>query len=325
MKRHVAAAAAILALLGAQVTAPGARAAPLTFAVLGDTPYDDGYPGAETQSYLDMLAEISRSDARFVVHVGDFKHGATPCRDALFEQRHAEFSMSAIPFILVFGDNEWTDCWRGGSDPLGRLDKLRELFAAGDASLGRTRIALTRQSSNAAYASYRENVRWSENNILFVGLNVPGSNNNLTRMPEEHRTRSAANLAWLQEAFATARAHASGVVVIFMQADPFPQRATANGYTALLEALRGHVESFPGLVILVHGDSHNCRIDYPLWDPAQRRYFANFQRIETFGSPRVNWLHVTVDTGRGGSAVSVIPGRSGGICCTRAVGAGPCR
>src|SRR6185369_3390914 len=116
MNRRRAAVSVIIASLMVLSAPPAAFAAPFTFAVLGDTPYDDGYPGVETQSYLDMLTEISRSDARFVVHVGDFKHGATPCSDALFEQRHAEFAPFAMPFILVFGDNEWTDCWRSGQD-----------------------------------------------------------------------------------------------------------------------------------------------------------------------------------------------------------------
>ena len=322
MNLRSAAAVACLAVLAACITA--ATAAPLSFAVFGDTPYDDAYPGAETQSYLDMLFEIGRSDARFVVHVGDFKHGATHCSDALFEQRHAEFSTSALPFIFVFGDNEWTDCWRSGSNPLARLDKLRSLFAIGNESLGRTRIALTRQSANPAYASYRENVRWSDANMLFAGLNVPGSNNNMERMPDEYRARNAANLAWLEEVFAIARTQGLSAVIIFMQADPFPRHAAPNGYTALLDALRSHVSRFTGLVALVHGDSHSCRIDYPLWDPDRQRYFPNFQRIETFGSPRVNWLHVTAGAAAGQPGLNVTPGRPGAACCRRDPGAGPC-
>jgi hypothetical protein len=324
MNRRTVAGAAIAAALTALLMSSAAPAAPFSFAVFGDTPYDDGYPGAETQSYLDMLAEIGRSDARFVVHVGDFKHGATPCSDNLFEQRHAEFAMFAVPFILAFGDNEWTDCWRSAADPLERLAKLRILFAAGNESLGRTRIALTRQSENSAYAAYPENVRWADAGILFVVLNVPGSNNNRGRMPDEYASRNAANLAWLAEAFAIARTRAFGTLVIFMQANPFLGQRAPTGYTALLEALRGHVSRFAGRVALVHGDSHRCRIDYPLWDPVARRYFPNLQRIETFGSPRVNWLLVTADANAGQSGLHVTPGRASDACCRREPGPGPC-
>ena len=328
MNWRVTAAVSILAVLAGLMTPPAASAAaPLSFAVFGDTPYDDAYPDAETRSYLAMLAEISLSNARFVVHVGDFKHGATWCSDALFEQRHAEFSMSALPFIFVFGDNEWTDCWRSLGNPLARLAKLRSLFAAGGESLGRTRIALARQSQSSihpAYASYRENVWWADGNILFAGLNVPGSNNNLGRMPDEYRARNAANLAWLSEVFEIARTRAFGALFIFMQADPFARRATPNGYAELLDALRAHVSGYAGLVALVHGDSHRCRIDYPLWDAVGLRYFPNFRRIETFGSPRVNWLRVTLDTDTEEPGLTVTPGRLDDTCCRGGPEAGPC-
>ena len=300
------------------------HAAPLSFAVFGDTPYDDAYPGLETQSYLDMLQEIGRNDVRFVVHVGDFKSARSPCSDALFEQRRAEFDLSPHPFIFVFGDNEWTDCWLSGGDTSERLEKLRALFAAGDASLGRTRLALVRQSSNAAYARFRENVRWAEGEILFVGLNVPGSNNNLTRAPDEYLARNAATLAWLDETFALARTQGLRAIVIFMQANPFSPGSSPNGYTELLDALRDHVREFAGLVTLVHGDSHACRIDYPLWDRANLRYFQNFRRVESFGSPSVNWLRLTLDAHTDTSQLTVTPGRWSAPCCRRDHGSEPC-
>ena len=323
MTSRVAFAARAFTVLVSLLTAAATHAAPLSFAVFGDTPYDDAHPGMETQSYLDMLKEIDRSDARFVVHVGDFKDGGSPCSDELFEQRRTEFDMSAQPFIFIFGDNEWTDCWYSGGHPAERLDKLRSLFTAGDMSQGRTRIALARQSSNAAYASYRENVRWTDGKILFVGLNVPGSNNNFTRMLEEYSARNAANLAWLDEAFALARAQALRAVVLFMQANPFLPQRTTDGYTELLDALRDHVSTFVGLVALVHGDTHACRVDYPLWDRATLRYFANFRRIETFGSPSVNWLRLTLDVDAGAPELTVTPGRWS-ACCKRELGAEPC-
>lgn len=310
-------------MLLATLAAP-AHAAPLTFAVFGDTPYHDAHPGMETQSYLDMLQEISRSDARFVVHIGDFKHGSTPCTDALFEQRRAEFDASDKPFIFVFGDNEWTDCWRSGSHPPARLAKLRSLFVAEDTSLGRSRITITRQSANAAYAGFPENVQWTNGNALFVGLNVPGSNNNFTRAPNEYRTRNSANLAWLAAAFERARAQSLDAVFLFMQANPFWPASRPNGYTELLDALRLHVAEFKGLVALVHGDTHACRIDYPLWDRANLRYFSNFRRIETFGSPQVNWLRFTLDDGQRVPELTVTPGRWSLPCCRREPGAEPC-
>jgi hypothetical protein len=108
-----------------------------------------------------------------------------------------------------------------------------------------------------------------------------------------------------------------------MQADPFLPQTRPNGYTELLDALRDHVSGFAGLVALVHGDTHACRIDYPLWDRANLRYFPNFHRIETFGSPGVNWLRLTLDVEAGTPELTVTPGRWS-ACCRRESGAEPC-
>ena len=54
---------------------------------------------------------------------------------------------------------------------------------------------------------FRENVRWSHGGALFITLHVIGSNNNLGRTPvmdAEYAERTAANLAWMREAFALA-------------------------------------------------------------------------------------------------------------------------
>jgi hypothetical protein len=84
------------------------------------------------------------------------------------------------PLIWVPGDNDWTDCWgRYGpatmpySDPLERLAFQRILFASTPESLGQETLTLTRQSSG-----YPENVRWAFGPVVYLGLNVQGSNDN---------------------------------------------------------------------------------------------------------------------------------------------------
>ena len=79
-------------------------------------------------------------------HNGDFKSGSSPCTDALFYQRHGLFQTFKHPLIYVFGDNEWTDCHRSGSDPLERLAKLRAIFSQENTSLGQSPLPLVRQS-----------------------------------------------------------------------------------------------------------------------------------------------------------------------------------
>ena len=287
-----------LALAASLVQAqPPARFA---FAIVGDAPYN----ALEEPAFARQLEEISQEDLAFVVHVGDFKDGRSPCSDEVFAKRLQQFQSVRHPFIFVPGDNEWTDCHRSGFDPLERLAKLRELFHAGDQSLGGRKLALERQSADPRYAEYRENVRWRYAGSLFIGLNVPGSNNNLGRtaqMDTEYARRSAANAAWLTQGFYLAKKNGDVAVFIVMQADPYFDGAfwrpsgAADGYAVLRQELLAHTLAFARPVILIHGDTHRYRVDHPLLDPATQTPVAHFTRIESFGSPLVDWIRVTLD------------------------------
>jgi len=46
---------------------------------------------------------------------------------------------------------------------------------------------------------------------------------------------------------------------------------------------------------LIHGDTHRYRVDHPLVDPATHKPVERFTRIESFGSPSVDWIRVSVD------------------------------
>ena len=56
-----------------------------------------------------------------------------------------------------------------------------------------------------------------------------------------------------------------------------------------------HTLDFGKPVILIHGDTHRYRVDHPLVDPATHKPVGNFTRIESFGSPFVDWIRVSVD------------------------------
>jgi hypothetical protein len=179
------------------------------------------------------------------------------------------------------------------------LNQVRKVFFGTEFSLGQTVLKLDRQSSDPKFAAYRENVRWIYGPVLFVGLHVVGSNNNLGRTPEmdkEFQARSKANLAWLQSSFAIAKAKKLSGIMLAMQANPGfelpPDKRT--GFNAFLEALRPEVKRFGKPVALVHGDSHNFRIDKPLVDDRDR-HVMNFTRVETFGTPDVHWVKAIID------------------------------
>lgn len=271
------------------------------FGLIGDLPYN---PEQESK-FQNLIQDMNRARLTFIVHDGDFKSGSTLCNDETFYQRYNLFNTFVHPFIFVPGDNEWTDCHRannGGYDPLERLAKLREIFFQGDQSQGKRTIALTRQSNDPQYSKFRENVRWIYNNIVFVGLNIPGSNNNFGRTPEadaEYYERNAATLAWLRDGFAIAKRNGSKGIMLIIQANPgFELPATdpnRTGYNEFLAALEAETVAFKKPVVLVHGDSHYFRIDKPLVGSRSQSRIENFTRVETFGSPDVHWLRATVD------------------------------
>ena len=271
------------------------------FALIGDMPYTQ----SQLQTFPNFLHRLDEEKLAFVVHDGDFKNGRTLCDDATFYQRKTLFDASAHPFIFVPGDNEWTDCHRannGAYDPLERLSKLRELFSAGDYSLGQRTLQLTRQSSDPRYTQFRENVMWTYGDVTFAGLNIPGSNNNLGRtaaMDAEYRERNAANLAWLRQVFSTAKQRQSLGVMIIIQANPgfelTPTDPQRTGYNDFLKALEEETLGYGKPVVLVHGDSHYFRIDKPMLNSRTGQRIAHFTRVETFGETDTGWLRVEVD------------------------------
>jgi hypothetical protein len=258
----------------------------------------------------------------FSIFDGDLKAGGDgPCDDQLYTTSLAAFNSFRRPVVWVPGDNDWTDCWgrygpgTGGFDPLERLDHERALFDSTDQSLGRHTLTLERESSEPAYSKYSENARWSAGPVMYIGLNVQGSNDNLphpgidgetrsaseiARMADEHAARERANIHWLQESYALAKSrHLKGVLVDW-QADPnfnneqHLQPDQYDGFTEIVPALRQEVIDFPGQSALVHGDSHYFKIDKPLnYDNGQ--VIAKFTRVETFGSANTHWVAATVD------------------------------
>jgi hypothetical protein len=263
-----------------------------TFAVLGDTPYGEG----EEREFPLMIERINHAHVDFSIHVGDFK-GSGDCSDALFAKRYAQFDTFAAPLIYTPGDNEWTDCRRthmGSMDPLERLARLRTVFFSDRFSLGVTRLATEAQDACLAppvagcgCGAYPENRSWEFRGVRFVTLNVPGSNNNVgfdAASDAEALCRNAANARWLEGAADAARAPGVRALVIAIQANPWDtNRPVYREFLAQVEA----AARIGKPVLFIHGDTHTYRVDYP--------FTAPIRRLETFGSPFVGWVAVTVD------------------------------
>jgi hypothetical protein len=291
--------------LGLWILLAGSVAAqPLSFGLFGDVPYSS----YEREQLPHMLAAMGRENLAFVVHDGDIKNGSSVCSDEVFQDILGVFRASPLPLVYVPGDNEWTDCHRrnnGAYDPLERLDKLRSMFFNGETSLGQKTIALERQSSNPAFAIYRENVRWRAAGALFVGLNIPGSNNNLHGATNgkgpvsEFIERGQANRVWLAQSFALARSEKLAGILIVIQANPELEAASAGhpkpGYADFITQLREETLTFEGQVVLVHGDSHHQQINQPLLNSDTSAVVKNFTRVETYGYPFMGWTRGRVD------------------------------
>lgn len=276
----------------------------LSFALLGDVPYSRW----ERAQLPPMLEDMARQGAAFAVHVGDIKSGDSLCSDETYEDIRDVFRAAPLPLVYVPGDNEWTDCHRrsnGSHDPLERLGRLRELFHAGDQSLGKRPLRLERQSRDPAHAVYRENQRWEQGGMLFLTLNVPGSHNNYHGASgrggptQEFQARDAANRVWLGQAFVLARQRKLQSVLIMIHGNPGLEAASAGqprpGYRDLIEQLQLETQSYAGQVVLVHGDTHLYQLNQPLLDLTGKKALDNFTRLEVPGYPFMGWVRVTVD------------------------------
>jgi hypothetical protein len=290
-----------------------------TVALWGDTPYS----ATEADSKIPaLIADINAARVAFSVFDGDIKSGSSRCDDPVYTAAIDRFNTFRSPLIYVPGDNEWTDCHRnnnGNYNPLQRLSHLRETMFADERSFGQRTLRLQHQGPPGL--AYAENTRWTYGGVVFLGLNVPGSNNNKVapdcRASNSNRTlddcaaanveyaaRDAANIQWLRDGFALARSRGLHGLMLVLQADmgfDLPETETFNeraqpqfdGYTAFLSALVAETQAFDGQVVLVHGDTHFFKMDKPLVD--QAHLVPNLTRLETFGSPNVHWVKVTVD------------------------------
>lgn len=268
-----------------------------SFAVMGDTQYN----AREEQAFVEMLERMGREDLAFVVHVGDIM-GGVECTDALYRRRRAEFDASAHPFIYTPGDNEWTDCRqrrRGARDPVERLARLREIFFPDRWSLGRKRIETFAQDQciepDCRCGAVPENRFWSRGGVRFVTLSVPGSENNQgydARSDEEARCRNEANRRWLEQAVRASERSETIALVILLQANPWDSKR--NTYRDLLRQVEAAWRRVRKPVLFVHGDSHNQRVDTPFTDSLGNTLLG-ITRLETFGSPFIGWIRVSVD------------------------------
>jgi hypothetical protein len=176
-------------------------------------------------------------------------------------------------------------------DPLLNLERVRhEFFASPGQTLGSGTMSVVSQAT--AYdpnfptdAQYVENVMWSQRDVVFATINVPGGSNNdadtwynsdpinhptanTPAQSDERAQRTDADIRWLDAAFALANAsHAKGVVII-TQADMWDldskTPAHLTNYEGIIGEIAAKTTAFGRRVLMFNGDSHLYRSDNPM-------------------------------------------------------------
>jgi hypothetical protein len=297
---------------------------PYAIGLWGDLPYSDLQA---TVGVPNLIADMNSQNLSFTVHDGDLKSGSGPCPDSIYTQALGYFNSLDAPAIFTPGDNDWTDCDRAaGYNSLAQLDKERRLFFSTPYTMGQHQFAQEVQATPLCLGVNGptpcvENRRWTVGRVTYATLNIQGScNNRCDVAPDEaeYAARNTADIAWMRETFASAKANDSAAVMFISQADPAFDGTTGisdntrnpqtlaqtdgkpDGFQPFLLALRDEVIAFKKPVAYVHGDSHYYRVDKPFLTSTGLR-IENFTRINTFGSHAaqgtndVQWVKVYVD------------------------------
>ena len=312
----------------------------ITLAVFGDWPYSQALLASAPLLVNSITADRKVS---LVLHVGDIHSGSMPCTGVNLNPPPAGavpgwnegiydiFQQFRDPVVYTPGDNEWTDCHKSkefsSGYPLFELAAVRSLFFAtpGLTLGGRPRRVLSQahvhDHAHPSDAQFVENVMWEESDVVFVTLNVPGSNDDLKAWTgifsnpaaqlQERTDRDAANLRWLDRAFDRAREEDARAVLIGLQADMWDPAALPSaggdgldGYTPFVRALAAHCLEFGRPVLLINGDSHLFETDTPLADPTSATgvihgtpAVSNLRRITVQGSTNTpsEWLRLTIN------------------------------
>ena len=190
-------------------------------------------------------------------------------------------------------------------NPTDNLSLVRSLFFAHPGqTLGSGTLSVTSQHdaydpAHPTDAQYVENVMWAQRDVVFVTINVPGGSNNdadpwyaipatdnpawspaltsqvdalRTAQTTERANRTAADIRWLDAAFALANANHAKGVVITAQADMWDLDGKAaahlTNYEPIISDIAAQTTAFKRPVLMFNGDSHLYRSDNPMQQTA---------------------------------------------------------
>jgi len=247
----------------------------------------------------------------------------------------------AIKYVT---DSTGTPVDYASGNPVANLALIRSIFfphagaTLGSGSLSVLSQAQVDNGEHPSDSQYVENVIWQRKGVVFVTVNLPGGSNNdadpwyLTPTATDEQTteaaqRTAADLRWLDRAFATAQATDAQGVVVITQADMWDldgaaSNAHLSNYEPIVASLASHTQALGKPVLLFNGDSHVYRSDNPLqqgsacigdngvcsfdaWQAHPSYDVPNFHRVVVHGSTvPLEYLRLTVTPGQRGPATA---------------------
>ena len=142
-------------------------------------------PPADNQLYGQLIDEINAAQPAFSIHVGDTKGYGNCARSFLQESEHDFDPFGIAPPVLVPGDgnDEYGELLEGQpqhTDPIQISHAMRKVFWSKPESLGRARLALTRQSTkNPGVAEFADKLHSTLGGATFRGdVDLTGTHNN---------------------------------------------------------------------------------------------------------------------------------------------------
>jgi len=239
----------------------------VVFSVIGDVPYN-----AEQRDGLIAMIQThnQKAQSEFVVHVGDIKAGADPCDEAVFEDVSDILKEFSTPTFMLLGDNEYNDC----SDPIAALQLWNQYFLNFHQNW-------TVDQTISYQENRSENFAWVQDKVMFLGLNLVGSN---VHDEDEWDTRLTDNGNFLRD-FVTTHRDSSEALVIFGHANMFD--LGPDKFQTFTNVMKSVAEGFEKPVLYMQGDGHFWFLNKPY--PEQQ----NITRVQIEGGATA--VQVTVN------------------------------
>ena len=247
--------------------APSEEITPISFTAIGDVPYNN----EQRDGLINMISKHNALDpSEFVIHVGDIKPGAVECDETVYQDVSGILKTFEAPTFIVLGDNEYNDC----TDPKQGLEYWNKYFLHFNENWTFEPVITYQQERT-------ENFSWIDNQVLFIGVNLVGSQ---VHDSLEWNNRLTQNGLWIKKLLEE-QVNKVEAMVVFGHANIV--EAGPDKFKPFTDLFRAAAKSFGKPVLMVQGDGHFWIKNKP-WEE------QNITRLQIDG--RDTAVKITVDT-----------------------------